>query len=135
MPHWQLAPAESGEWQSFSLVDFRAQGKSLIARFAQIDDRTAAEAIKGWWIGASRETLPPLTDDEFYWNDLIGLTVENEAGEILGEITALIETGANDVLRVIGQDETERLIPFVDAVVKAVDLSRQRVRVAWETDW
>jgi 16S rRNA processing protein RimM len=135
MSHWHLAPSETGEWQRFTLTEFQTQGKGFIARFAQTEDRAAAEAIQGWWIGALREALPPLAENEFYWDDLIGLAVENETGEILGQVESLIETGANDVLRVVGHEKTERLIPFVDAVVMAVDLPARRLRVRWEADW
>ncbi|MDR3351719.1 MAG: ribosome maturation factor RimM [Zoogloeaceae bacterium] len=136
MPHWHLAPQETGAWQVFPLVEFRAQGQGFIARFASIADRSAAEAIRSWWIGVPCESLPPLPENEFYWEDLIGLTVENEAGEILGQVAGLIETGAHDVLRVqdAGSD-VERLIPFVDAIVKTVDLPGKRLYVRWEADW
>lgn len=76
-----------------------------------------------------REILPPPADEEFYWADLVGLNVVNEAGLALGKIASLIETGANQVL-VVKDGTTERLLPFVSAVVKQVDPASGTVRVA-----
>jgi len=79
--------------------------------------------------------LPETDKDEFYWADLIGLEVINTAGERLGKVAGLIETGANDVLRVVGDDEAERLLPFVSAVVLAVEKEAGVIRVEWGSDW
>jgi 16S rRNA processing protein RimM len=135
MPFWWLAPAETGEWRRLKLEKFQAQGDKLVAAFTDITDRNAAETLQGWWIGAPRECLPPPAENEFYWDDLIGMTVENEAGEMLGTVQGLIETGANDVLRVVDESGAERLLPFVDAVVKEVDAANCRIRVAWSLAW
>jgi 16S rRNA processing protein RimM len=64
-------------------------------------DRTAAEALKGFLVGAPRAALPKTEEDEFYWADLVGLEVVNAADERLGKVAGLIETGANAVLRVL----------------------------------
>jgi 16S rRNA processing protein RimM len=135
MPSWWLAPTETGEWRCLSLENFRAHGQGLVAAFADVTDRDAAEALQGWWIGAPRESLPPAAENEFYWDDLIGMTVANVADEILGTVQGLIETGANDVLRVVDAQGAERLLPFVDAVVKVVDKSARRIIVAWSLEW
>jgi hypothetical protein len=92
-------------------------------------DRTAAEAMKGLLVGAPRDALPTTDEDEFYWADLVGLEVINAAGERLGKVAGLIETGANDVLRVVGDDGTERLLPFVSAVVLAVEKEAGLIRL------
>jgi 16S rRNA processing protein RimM len=77
-------------------------------------------------------------EGEYYWGDLVGLAVENEAGEALGAVAGLISTGAHDVLQVRdgeGEEAAERLIPFVAAYVLDVDLATRRIRVAWQKDW
>jgi len=79
--------------------------------------------------------LPVPAEDEYYWADLVGLAVVNGAGEALGKVAGLIETGANDVLRVLGDDGVERLLPFVDAVVLDVDREAGVIRVEWGADW
>jgi 16S rRNA processing protein RimM len=79
--------------------------------------------------------LPPTEQDEFYWTDLIGLQVVNRQGERLGKVVELISTGAHEVLRVLSEAGTERLLPFIEQVVEEVDLENRIVRVAWELDW
>lgn len=137
MPQWWLcaddnAPAE--QWKPYTLKTCRAHGKGLVAALGEVQDRNAAEAVDGWYIGAPREALPTTAEDEFYWGDLVGLDVVNEAGEPLGSVKGLLSTGAHDVLQV-SEGETERLIPFVAAYVLDVDLAARRIRVAWGKDW
>lgn len=137
MAHWWLS-AEDGArdeyWKPFRLRSCRAHGKSLVASFEEVPDRNAAEAIAGHFVGAPREALPEPAKDEYYWGDLVGLEVVNEAGEALGSVSGLLSTGAHDVLHVQDGD-TERLIPFVAAYVLEVDLAARTIRVAWEKDW
>ena len=78
-------------------------------------------------------SLPAAADDEVYWRDLVGCTVYAEQGE-LGEVVALLETGANDVL-VVERGEQEMLIPFADPYVQEVDLERRKITVIWQQDW
>lgn len=134
MPVWWLGQ-EGGPWREVKLKGLKTHSDGVVVRFAETPDRTAAEALKGMLVGAPREQLPATDDDEFYWGDLIGLTVLNTADEKLGVVANLIETGANDVLRVLADDGVERLLPFVDAVVLAVDKPAGVIRVAWNSDW
>ncbi|MDR2688911.1 MAG: ribosome maturation factor RimM [Azoarcus sp.] len=142
MTHWWLcresdAPAE--QWRQYRLIDCREHGNGLVACLEGVVERTAAAELKGSFVAAPREMLSPLAADEFYWGDLVGLAVENEAGETLGVVDGLISTGAHDVLQLIdkgdgGRDE-QRLIPFVAAYVIDVDLTVRKIRVAWQKDW
>ncbi len=111
----------------------KAQGSGLIARLAGIADRNAAETLNGWSVWVPREELASNDPDEYYWRDLVGLTVINTAGEHLGQVRELMETGANDVLVVEG--DRERLLPFVGAVVREVDLETGRMVVDWDGDF
>ena len=137
MKYWWLGrEGEAPErWQPQRLIRCRAHGDSWVAQFAGFDDRNAAEAAAGLLIGAPREVLPATGTDEYYWGDLIGLDVVNTKDQPLGRVLGLIETAANDVLRVGNGDGQEQLLPFVAAVVLDVDLSTRRVRVEWEADW
>lgn len=137
MPQWWLADsAEAPEaaWQPVKLAGFRAHGGGLIASFEGVADRNGAEALQGRYIAAPREALPSTSEDEYYWGDLVGLAVVNQAGETLGTVDALMSTGAHDVLQVRDGDE-ERLIPFVAAYVLDVDLPARTIRVEWGKDW
>jgi 16S rRNA processing protein RimM len=134
MPVWWIS--KDGEsWQECKLKRLKPHANGLIALLDGVADRTVAESMKGYLVGAPREFLPTIDDDEFYWSDLIGLTVINSAGEQLGKVASLIETGASSVLRVVADDNTERLLPFVSAVVLAVEKEARLIRVEWGSDW
>lgn len=132
---WMRDEHVDSDWQAFSLKQCRMHGGDVVVSLEGIADRNAAEACKGWLVGAPREALPATSDDEFYWADLIGLDVVNGQDESLGKVEGLIETGANAVLRVLDTDGVERLLPFVGAVVLAVDKAGGRIRVDWGRDW
>ena len=128
-----LMLGRNGEWQSTEVVAGQRHGKSVIAQFAGVDDRDQAEAMVGADIGVRREALPEPGDGRFYWSDLIGLTVVHRDGTELGIVESMLETGAHDVMVVVG--DHERLIPFVnDEIVLGVDLSLRQIKVDWEWD-
>jgi 16S rRNA processing protein RimM len=131
-PVWWLG--RNGQWREFKVLDGAQHPKSLVARLAGCDDREAAALLRGSEIAVPREYLPQTDDGEYYWADLIGLGVENIQHQPLGQVTGLLETGANDVL-VVRQGEHERLIPFVDQVVLEVDIDAGKIRVDWGLDW
>ena len=80
-----------------------------------------------------RERLPETGGGQYYWSDLEGLSVVHRDGTELGKVDYLLETGANDVMVVKGEEE--RLIPFVmDKVVLDVDLAKGEISVDWEWD-
>lgn len=137
LPAWWLgqeaSPPES--WREFPVTRSRVHLGAVVAQLDGIADRNAAEALKGTLVGVPRAALPPAAENEYYWDDLIGLEVVNVGGERLGQVDSLIETGANDVLCVRADDGRELLLPFVAAVVLDVDLAAKRIRVEWEADW
>jgi 16S rRNA processing protein RimM len=139
MPQWWLgASAEGKDWQPHAIEAFRPHAGGWIVKLAGVDDRTAAEKLEGRFVAAPREALPQTGSSEYYWADLVGLAVVNEKGESLGRVDSLMETGAHAVLAVKedGNGEAkERLLPFVDKVVKHVDVAGGCIRVAWELDW
>lgn len=133
MPVWWLSGDGKG-WQEKKLKSLRAHGDGVVVLFEGIADRNGAEALKGMLVGAPRESLPATDEDEYYWADLIGLNVVNVQDQPLGQVSKLLETGAHDVL-VVQDGEQERLLPFVDHVVKSVDLAAGCIRVDWGPDW
>lgn len=135
MPVLWLAPAGSEEWQEKKQLGFKAHGASWLFALEGVDGRDAAEALKGWLIGAPREALPDTGEGEYYWADLVGMTVVNDTGESLGEVQGLIETGANEVLRVLDPEGQERLLPFVRTVVLDVNIQTRQIQVDWGLDW
>lgn len=128
---WQIGRNEA--WQDFEVEDAAVHGDGLVAKLAGIDDRDQAFALRGREVAVNREELPEAAENEYYWNDLIGLTVVNREGVELGKVAGLMETGSHDVLVVKG--EREHLIPFADKYVTQVDLPGRRIEVDWGLDW
>ncbi|KAF7599583.1 MAG: 16S rRNA processing protein RimM [Candidatus Dactylopiibacterium carminicum] len=138
MPQWWVGrnpeSTRSEDWQVFLPRGLRFHGKGLVAALAEVCDRTSAESLDGCFIAAPREALPPTAKDEYYWADLVGLSVLGREGAELGKVCGLLDTGAHSVLEV-EQGEAIRLIPFVGAYVLDVDLVSQVIKVDWEVDW
>jgi len=137
MSHWWLAPEPEtpvGQWTQVALRGCQTHGKGLIVCLEGIADRSAAEPFSGWYVAAPRESLPRTEENEYYWGDLVGMAVRDEAGGLLGEVAGLLSTGAHDVLQVRDGD-TEHLIPFVAAYVLDVDPATRSIRTAWQKDW
>lgn len=138
MPQWWIGKNPESQrpedWRAVKPRGLRQHGKGVVLALEDMLDRTAAEAIDGWFIAAPREALPKPASNEYYWADLVGLTVTNAAGLVLGKVSGLLDTGAHSVLEV-EDGEHERLIPFVDAYVKEVDLVAGSILVEWEPDW
>ncbi|MGN2392921.1 ribosome maturation factor RimM [Pelomicrobium sp. G1] len=122
-----------GQWRPVRIEEYRLHGRGSIAKLEGCADRTSAETYAGCRVAVPRSALPEPGDGEFYWIDLIGLRVENLEGVQLGEVSAILETGAHPVLQVAA--ERERLIPLVDPIVRDVDLERRVVRVDWGPDY
>ena len=124
------------------ITQAKEHGGGVVAQVRDIEDRSAAEALKGARVFVSRQSFPSAGADEFYWVDLIGLAVVNRQGEALGTVAGLLDTGPQSVLRVLpeaaepgGPPPDERLIPFVAAYVDSVDLAARRIVVDWGTDY
>lgn len=118
----------------------REQSDIVVATCEGLDDRNAAEALKGARVFVSRSAFPTPDDGEFYWIDLIGLDVANPQGEALGRVVDLIDTGPNSVLRLEGEPDAdgkpvERLIPFVSAYILSVSLADKRIVADWGLDY
>ena len=125
---------EQGPWREVQVGQCEAHDKTVVAQLPDCPDRTAAEKLKGLLIAVPRSSLPEQEEGEYYWADLIGMAVVNEAGESLGTVTNLLETGANEVLSVRG-DSGEILIPFVASAIKQVDLKNRTIHVDWSAEY
>lgn len=97
-------------------------------RLEGVDDRNAAEALRGSLILVAAEALEPLGEDEFYWHELIGCSVWTEQGEALGTVRELWNTGSHDVLVVTG-DRGQVLVPTAREIMKVVDRAERRIEI------
>ncbi len=134
-PAWQVG--KDGQWRNADVEDATVHGDFIVAKLAGCNDRDAAFALRGQEIAVNREEMPDAEEGEYYWEDLIGLTVVNREGVELGKVASLMETGAHDVLVVKGEKEAgkEILIPFVGVYVLNVDLAQGRIEVDWGLDY
>jgi 16S rRNA processing protein RimM len=130
---WILAlPRESRPGR---VEEAKQHGASVLAKIAGFDDRDQAEAWRGAEVSVSRDQLPDADPGEYYWSDLIGLSVRNIEGVELGSVAGLIEAPAHDVLRVASEGGREQLIPFVEPIVRSVELESRAITVDWQKDY
>ena len=128
---WQVGGGS--RWQAFEVLGGRPHGVGFVAKLAGLNDRETARTFVGADIAVRRSQLPVPEPDEYYWCDLVGLTVEDSAGNLLGRVRRLMETGANDVM-VVATGGAELLIPFVPGdTVQAVDLEAGKIEVRWSS--
>jgi 16S rRNA processing protein RimM len=114
--------------RSFKVTLTRPVAAGLGARLSGIKTKDEADALRGTGLYVDRDRLPSLPDDEFYHADLIGLTVQDTGGAVLGKVAAVHNHGAGDLLEVTGPGvKSALLIPFTLAVVPTVDLKAGRV--------
>lgn len=124
--------------QTVEITDWRKHNKGLIVKVAGIDDRDDAQALVGSEILTSEAALPELSQGDFYWRDLIGMSVVTNKGYDLGVVSDMMETGANDVLVVKanlndGFSKKERLIPYLfEQVIESVSLENKQICVDWD---
>ena len=140
---WYLQPAERGPKTFVGTVklairEAKEHSDTVVASAQDVDDRTAAEALKGARIFIARSSFPTPEEGEYYWVDLIGLAVVNREGVALGQVAELLATGPQQTLVLTYQENgksLERLIPFVDAYVDEVDVAGKRITVDWQPDY
>jgi 16S rRNA processing protein RimM len=104
--------------RALSLKGLRDDGKGgAIARFAEVVDRTAAEALRGTLLTVPRSALPPLAEGEYYHADLIGLAALTDTGGPLGTVVAVENFGAGDILEIERPDGKRFMVPMTEAAV------------------
>ncbi len=123
---------------SVPIKNCKEQGQNVVAQIEGVHFRDQAETLLGLEVYIEKTQLKPLKEGEFYWSDMIGSEVTNLQGEILGVVSTIMETGANDVLVVHQKQEneiTEHLIPYSDEVVLSVNVSSSSITVDWGADY
>lgn len=136
------------ELRDVEMMQAKYHSGDVVARLMGVAGRDAAEALKGTVVQIARSHFPALSDDEFYWVDLIGLAVENLQGQSLGVVGDLMDNGAHPILRIIptvpvqtaeadveSKAVAEILIPYVDQFVKSVVLAEKKITVDWGLDY
>jgi 16S rRNA processing protein RimM len=108
-------------------------GHVLRAQLDGIDDRDAAEGLREWEILIERSALPAAAEREYYREDLLGFTVRNTEGAVLGQLQHFLETPASPVMVVKG--ERDYTVPAEPTYLKRVDLDRREIEVEWPADF
>jgi 16S rRNA processing protein RimM len=146
---WFVKPPEEADIRQFGtqpaasfprllkVIEAKEHGDGVVAQVQGIGDRTEAEALRGARLFIGRSSFPTADADEYYWVDLIGLSVVNRQGEALGTVIGLLDTGPHSVLRIQPAEPKaeERLVPFVSAYVDDVNLTEKRITVDWGLDY
>ena len=124
---------KEGLWAEVEFAGSGESGKTRVVKFENVEDREAARQFVNRRIAIYRAQLPEPAPGEYYWADLLQMDVMTMAGNRLGKVVDIRETGANDVLIVEG--ESRRLIPFVkDEIIKQVDMDNGVIKVEWQWD-
>jgi 16S rRNA processing protein RimM len=131
------ALAQAAEWwigsRAHRVLEAKVHGATVVGKADGVETREQALALKGSVVSVRRESLPEPGAGHYYLVDLLGLKVVNEQGEALGVVKRLFSNGAQDVMEVA--DGATRLLPWVPAVVKKVDLEAGTIHVEWGADW
>lgn len=133
------APADIGAYGALTDADgrdplrlsvVRASEKGAVARIAGVDDRNAAEALKGRELFVARNRLPAAREGEYYHADLIGLDVFDRRSQRIGRVVDVQNFGAGDLLEILREEGKDTdLIPFTATCVPDVDLANGRVTI------
>jgi 16S rRNA processing protein RimM len=132
-------PLQDGKGRIYELSHVRPIGSAtsdmLIARVIGITSREQAEALNHIKLFIPRSVLPPPEDDEFFYADLTGLSVENEIGEVIGRVVQVHNYGAGDMLEITPLNgSSTAFLPFTKALIPIIDLENQRVVMAGTDD-
>ena len=116
--------------KSFAVLAARLQGDMLVVKLEGVADRDAAAALTHTKLYVPRERLPATGKGEYYATDLIGLRVEDSAGQVIGTVSGLSNFGAGDLLDVKREGREPVFVPFTESFVPVIDLQAGRIVVA-----
>lgn len=123
--------------REFSIAQRKVHSDRLVVHFMGIEERDAAERLKGSTVWVSRSFFPRAAEDEYYWVDLLGCEVINRQSQSLGMVREVVDHGAHPILVIPatapGADSI--MIPFVGVYIDSVDLPAKRILVDWEHDF
>jgi 16S rRNA processing protein RimM len=117
-----------GSHKEATISWIQPHGRTALLSLAGVTTRRQGEELIGWELYIEKNRLPQLAEGVYYWSQLIGLDVITEQGSYLGKIESIIQTGSNDVY-VVKHHEQETLVPALEKVVIAIDLTHNEMRV------
>jgi 16S rRNA processing protein RimM len=111
------------ELRPYAVETLRVDGNVATVKLAGVDDMATAMALRRAEVSIPRQAAQPLAEGEYFWHDVVGLTVVTDEGQTIGRVTSILRTGANDVY-VVATDQGEVLIPVIEQVI--VEISPER---------
>lgn len=111
------------------IENVRAQKNMVILKLEGADDRNAAEALRGKELYITEDDLPELPEGQYYVRDLIGMSVTEEDGNLLGHVTDVLQNMAQDIFEVESENGKKLLIPKVDQFVLDIDAEKREITV------
>jgi 16S rRNA processing protein RimM len=115
--------------KSYKICLISSNQKGLVATLSGVNDRNASEKLRGTKLYLPRNILPKLDENEFYYSDLLGLSVENKNGEIIGVVTLIDDYGAGEIMEVDMKEGGTEMFSMSRQVVPVIDVENQRVVV------
>ena len=125
----QLVIDFNGEYVDVTVATHRVHKGADLLKFKHLNSINDVEKYKGCALLVSADDLEELDENEFYYFEIIGCQVVTTDGETIGEISEILETGANDVWVVKRPGQKDALIPYIEDVVKAVDIETKQVTI------
>ena len=118
------------EHRDLNIRSVRWHRQDLLISFQEYSNPEEIGVLRNQVLFVHRDAIPPLEEDEYYYHELIGLqVVQLESGKVIGIITDILETGANDVFVIRGENGQEILIPDIDEVISEIDIENHEVRI------
>lgn len=112
--------------QKFEVQKIRFQSRFVVMKLKGCDSIDSGKQFVGCLLEIPKNKLKKLSSDQFYWHDLIGLTVFDESGHEYGKVESIFPTGSNDVF-LVKDKENERLLPAIKDVIKEVDIKNKKI--------
>ena len=127
---WIISDKETEK--TYHLEESRVQGKKIVIKLENVNDRNDADLLKNSVIHVNRSDLPELDENSYYWEDLVDFNVIDIKGNPVGKVDSLFRTGSNDVLVIIDETKERLLVPFIiEEVIKYVDLAKELISIDW----
>lgn len=104
----------------------------IIVKLDSYNSPEEVRVLTGLELVVARDSFPDLEENSYYWHDLCGLQVISDAGVVMGKVDYLFNSGASDIIVVKGDNKSEILLPYIDSVVKEVDLDAGHIIVTWD---
>jgi 16S rRNA processing protein RimM len=127
---WERYSADAHAVESVRFQEHAKKGTLVLLKLAEVDDRTAADQLRGADIYSPEDDLPPLEEGQLFLHDMIGLRVEMEDGTYVGEVKDIMRLPAHDTFVIAREEKSDALVPDVEEFVVSLDVEEQLLRIA-----